>query len=66
LIVGYDCGGAVHIKFSIKHEAIHVVNMHNLIHGSLVDDEWYVTSKTIHGASMRRYVTEAVVKSYTS
>ncbi|KAI8942181.1 hypothetical protein NX059_000268 [Plenodomus lindquistii] len=28
----YDCGGAVHVKFSIKREAINVVYKHNPIH----------------------------------
>ncbi|KAF1847526.1 uncharacterized protein K460DRAFT_281039 [Cucurbitaria berberidis CBS 394.84] len=28
----YDCGGAIHIKFSIKREAINVVYKHNPIH----------------------------------
>ncbi|EUC48153.1 hypothetical protein COCMIDRAFT_88243 [Bipolaris oryzae ATCC 44560] len=28
----YDCGGAVHIKFSLKREAINVVYKHNPIH----------------------------------
>jgi hypothetical protein len=35
----YDCGGAIHIKFSLKREAINVVYKHNLIHSSLVTDE---------------------------
>lgn len=28
----YNCGGAIHVKFSIKREAINVVYKHNLIH----------------------------------
>lgn len=28
----YDCGGAIHIKFSVKREAINVVYKHNPIH----------------------------------
>ncbi|KAJ4335883.1 hypothetical protein N0V95_008777 [Ascochyta clinopodiicola] len=28
----YDCGGAIHVKFSIKREAINVVYKHNPIH----------------------------------
>ncbi|KAF2875344.1 hypothetical protein BDV95DRAFT_604099 [Massariosphaeria phaeospora] len=28
----YDCGGAIHIKFSIKREAINVIYKHNPIH----------------------------------
>ncbi|KAH7408489.1 hypothetical protein DE146DRAFT_376046 [Phaeosphaeria sp. MPI-PUGE-AT-0046c] len=35
----YDCGGALHIKFSIKREAINVVYKHNPIHGSPAADE---------------------------
>ncbi|KAH3944810.1 hypothetical protein HBH70_159820 [Parastagonospora nodorum] len=31
---GYGCGGAIHIKFSIKREAINVVYKHNPIHSS--------------------------------
>ncbi|KAF2821330.1 hypothetical protein CC86DRAFT_459005 [Ophiobolus disseminans] len=30
----FDCGGAVHIKFSLKREAINVVYKHNPIHSS--------------------------------
>ncbi|XPS80287.1 hypothetical protein M3J09_012245 [Ascochyta lentis] len=32
LIPTYDCGGAIHVKFSIKREAINVVYKHNPIH----------------------------------
>jgi hypothetical protein len=28
----YDCGGAIHIKFSTKRDAINVVYKHNPIH----------------------------------
>lgn len=28
----YDCGGAIHIKFSVKRDAINVVYKHNPIH----------------------------------
>lgn len=28
----HDCGGAIHVKFSIQREAINVVYKHNLIH----------------------------------
>ena len=28
----YDCGGAIHIKFSIKREAVNVIYVHNPIH----------------------------------
>ncbi|CAO2651518.1 Nn.00g040880.m01.CDS01 [Neocucurbitaria sp. VM-36] len=33
LLPTYDCGGAIHIKFSIKREAINVVYKHSPIHG---------------------------------
>ncbi|KAJ8105991.1 hypothetical protein OPT61_g9836 [Boeremia exigua] len=32
LVPTYDCGGAVHVRFSIKRDAIHVVYKHNPIH----------------------------------
>jgi hypothetical protein len=35
----YDCGGAIHIKFSLKREAINVVYKHNPIHSSPIYDE---------------------------
>jgi hypothetical protein len=35
----YDCGGAIHIKFSIKREAINVVYTHNPVHSSPIIDE---------------------------
>jgi hypothetical protein len=38
----YDCGGAIHIKFSIKREAINVVYKHNPIHTSPANGERYV------------------------
>ena len=38
----YDCGGAIHIKFSIKREAIHVVYKHNPIHGEAANNDMYV------------------------
>ncbi|PSN73953.1 hypothetical protein BS50DRAFT_478435 [Corynespora cassiicola Philippines] len=28
----YDCGGAIHVKFSIKREAVNVIYVHNPIH----------------------------------
>lgn len=37
-LTGYECGGAIHIKFSIKREAIHVVYKHNPIHSQPADD----------------------------
>lgn len=38
----YNCGGAIHIKFSIKREAINVVYKHNPIHSSPVYGDRYV------------------------
>jgi len=38
----YDCGGAIHLKFSLKREAINVVYKHNPIHSSSVNGERYV------------------------
>lgn len=35
----YDCGGAIHLKFSIKREAINVVYQHNPIHARPLDDQ---------------------------
>jgi hypothetical protein len=35
----YDCGGAIHIKFSLKRGAINVVYKHNPIHSSPMNDE---------------------------
>jgi hypothetical protein len=32
MIPTYNCGGAIHIKFSVKREAINVVYKHNPIH----------------------------------
>ncbi|KAH6625773.1 hypothetical protein C7974DRAFT_207173 [Boeremia exigua] len=32
LIPTHDCGGAIHVKFSIKRDAIHVVYKHNPLH----------------------------------
>jgi hypothetical protein len=40
----YDCGGAIHIKFSLKREAVNVVYKHNLIHSSSITNERYVSS----------------------
>ncbi|KAF1917395.1 hypothetical protein BDU57DRAFT_446485 [Ampelomyces quisqualis] len=37
--VRYDCGGAIHIKFSTKREAINVVYKHNPIHSTAAVDE---------------------------
>jgi hypothetical protein len=38
----YDCGGAIHVKFSLKREAINVVYKHNPIHGSPENRQKYV------------------------
>ncbi|KAF1961612.1 hypothetical protein CC80DRAFT_435808 [Byssothecium circinans] len=35
----YDCNGAIHIKFSTKRDAIHVVYRHNPIHNTPIIDE---------------------------
>ncbi|PVI06314.1 hypothetical protein DM02DRAFT_623233 [Periconia macrospinosa] len=35
----YDCGGAIHIAFSEKREAINIVYKHNPIHSSSEDDQ---------------------------
>ncbi|KAJ4363580.1 glycoside hydrolase 3 [Neocucurbitaria cava] len=35
----YDCGGAIHIKFSIKREAVNVVYKHNPIHSRPVNGD---------------------------
>jgi hypothetical protein len=40
--VRYDCGGAIHIKFSLKREAINVVYKHNPIHSTAAVDERFV------------------------
>lgn len=58
-VVAYDCGGAIHIKFSIKREAINVVYKHNPIHSSPVVDERYVASKT-YGTCKRLYVPQVI------
>jgi hypothetical protein len=44
LLQTYDCGGAIHIKFSTKREAINVVYKHNPIHSSSMIDRTYATS----------------------
>lgn len=38
----YDCGGAIHIKFSLKRNAINVVYKHNPIHTTREADNGYV------------------------
>jgi hypothetical protein len=40
----YDCGGAIHIKFSLKREAINIVYKHNPIHTTREIDDRYVRS----------------------
>ena len=38
----HDCGGAIHIKFSLKREAINVVYKHIPIHSTATAGERYV------------------------
>jgi hypothetical protein len=38
----YDCGGAIHVKFSLKREAINVVYRHNPIHTTRQNGDRYV------------------------
>jgi hypothetical protein len=49
----YDCGGAIHIKFSIKREAINVVYKHNPIHGSSTTDQRYVAYTNLYPRQLR-------------
>lgn len=42
--VRYDCGRAIHVKFSIKREAINVVYKHNPIHSTPAAEEGLVDS----------------------
>jgi hypothetical protein len=44
----YDCGGAIHIKFSLKRDAINVVYKHNPIHTTRENDVRYVLSADVH------------------
>jgi hypothetical protein len=39
----YDCGGAIHVKFSLKREAINVVYKHNPIHTKSQNGDRYVS-----------------------
>jgi hypothetical protein len=41
----YDCGGAIHIKFSLKRDAVNVVYKHNPIHGTRETGDRYVLPK---------------------
>jgi hypothetical protein len=41
----YDCGGAIHVKFSLKREAINVVYKHNPIHTTSQNGDRYVSSR---------------------
>jgi hypothetical protein len=34
----YDCGGAIHIRFSTKRDAINIIYKHNPIHRDVEDD----------------------------
>jgi hypothetical protein len=36
----FDCGGAIHVKFSLKREAINVVYKHNPIHIRQSEDRY--------------------------
>lgn len=56
----HDCGGAIHIKFSAKRDAINIVYKHSPIHGTPeADQERYVVkSQHFHTKSCReRLVT---------
>lgn len=56
----YDCGGALHIKFSIKREAINVVYKHNPVHSSPTVEERYV-AQTETQEMFFEYLTQSVV-----
>ena len=53
----YDCGGAIHIKFSLKREAINVVYKHNPIHTTRPVADRHVASKPSLGSLSRWYST---------
>ena len=53
----YDCGGAIHIKFSLKREAINVVYKHNPIHTTRPVADRYVASKLSLRSLSRWYST---------
>lgn len=38
----YDCGGAIHIKFSLKRDALNAVYKHNSIHTTRENNNRYV------------------------
>jgi hypothetical protein len=40
----YDCGGAIHVKFSLKRDAINVVYKHTPIHTTRENGDRYVLS----------------------
>jgi hypothetical protein len=44
----YDCGGAIHIKLSLKRDAINVVYKHNPIHTTRENHVRYVPSAAVH------------------
>jgi hypothetical protein len=47
----YDCGGAIHVKFSIKRDAINVVYKHNPIHTTRPENgERYVCSMSYYSS----------------
>jgi hypothetical protein len=56
---GYGCGGAIHIKFSIKREAINVVYKHNPIHSSPPAEERYVATKAFMTTVSNQWLLEA-------
>ncbi|CBX97436.1 hypothetical protein LEMA_P105670.1 [Plenodomus lingam JN3] len=47
----YDCGGAIHIKFSIKRQAINVVYKHNPIHTHAEEMDSVPAVPTTNGAN---------------
>ncbi|KAF2126251.1 hypothetical protein P153DRAFT_359900 [Dothidotthia symphoricarpi CBS 119687] len=67
LLPTYDCGGAIHIKFSLKREAIHVVYKHSPIHRDVedrsVDGESKLPALSIEGsAAPQACVPEVLTK----
>jgi hypothetical protein len=44
----FDCGGAIHVKFSLKREAINVVYKHNLIHTRQSEDRYVPSKHPLH------------------
>ncbi|KAI4713236.1 glycoside hydrolase 3 [Alternaria sp. Ai002NY15] len=54
----YDCGGAIHIKFSLKREAINVVYKHNPIHTTREIDAGLPALATDNGVAPTAAATE--------